>query len=58
MTYVRLLMMIGAFLILGSEIASAEGRPPTNAVPIPGSDLLFGLGLAAMAWLGPKIARK
>jgi hypothetical protein len=33
--------------------AYANGR----SVPIPSSDLLFGLGLAALAWLGPKIRK-
>lgn len=31
--------------------------PPVRTVPIPASDVLFGIGMAALAWLAPKIKR-
>lgn len=37
--------------------ANGNGNAYGRSVPIPSSDLLFGLGLAALAWLGPKIRK-
>ena len=55
------------FLTVGSANAvppfDPPGPPPWNrhangrSVPIPSSDILFGLGLVALAWLGPKIRK-
>jgi hypothetical protein len=33
------------------------GGTPVRSVPIPATHVLFGIGLAALAWLAPKIKR-
>ena len=65
MSRVQLGILACAFCLLGIGQAYADPPPWANgnayaygrSVPIPSSDVLFGLGLAALAWLGPKIRK-
>ncbi|TXG84762.1 MAG: hypothetical protein E6R14_04945 [Thermomicrobiales bacterium] len=34
------------------------GNGYVRAVPIPSTEVLFGLGFAALTWIGPKITRR
>ena len=60
-------LLISVFSLLAAEVVTAvppftppgppPWTPPGRSVPIPATPILFGLGLAALAWLAPKIKR-
>ena len=51
----RVGILIGACMM--STVGLAMASPPV-AVPIPATEVLFGLGFAALAWIGPKIRKR
>ena len=55
-------VMLASSLVHAGPPFDPPGPPPWvttgRSVPLPSSDVLFGLGLAALAWLGPKLRRR
>ena len=66
----RIGILMGLYTILTASLAMADppfsvpvGPPFTppgllRAVPIPSTEVMFGLGFAALAWIGPKIKKR
>jgi hypothetical protein len=62
MRSLRYVVLASAFVLLSSTIALADpppwaggpppwaGGPPSRSVPLPGTELLFGVGFVALAW--------
>ena len=70
MSGLRIGIFTGVYTILTASLAMADppfytpvGPPFTppgllRAVPIPSTDVMFGFGFAALAWIGPKIRKR
>jgi hypothetical protein len=70
MSGLRIGILTGLYTILTAGLAMADPSFPTpvgppftppglvRAVPIPSTEVFFGLGFAALVWIGPKIRKR